>query len=113
MRRLVRIVSMPFLEMVASLTETKDAYPTPLEAILRAEEALYTHVLALGTLQCARIVPTVEAGAFARLLRSLIHPDLVISCREGWSVRDCADLTVSARAMEVSEVVGSRVSMRD
>jgi hypothetical protein len=56
---------------VCAPLEPKVAYPAPLEAVLRAEEALDTHFKACGALEGASVVGAVYAYALA-LFGSLV-----------------------------------------
>jgi hypothetical protein len=55
----------------STLLRHVEAYPAPLEAVLRAEEALDTHFKACGALEGASVVGAVYAYALA-LFGSLV-----------------------------------------
>jgi hypothetical protein len=58
---------------VCAPSEPKVAYPTPLEAILRAKKAFNAILEACRTLKCARIVSTIQPRALSFLFRCLVH----------------------------------------
>lgn len=51
----------------------RPTYPTPLEAVLRAEESVDTHFLAFGALKSGSIVFAFKARTFPRLFSGLVH----------------------------------------
>lgn len=82
MFRLRASVSRTGLASVEDLT----MYPVALEAVLRAEVALFAQLLAVRTLQLAGVVVAVLAGAFARGGRVSSHRvgDGGVSKEGGW-----------------------------
>ena len=76
----VRVHVCPFLE-------TENAYPTPLETVLRTEVSLKSILEASGALQCACVVFAIQSGALALLFRRLVHTCKVSGLyldKKGW-----------------------------